>query len=364
MSVTLRLDDDIDISRGDMICRPHNQPTVGTRLRGDGLLDDRAARCARARATRSSTPPARVRAVVDDLRYRIDVNTLHRDESADDARRSTTSAACSLRTERAAVLRRLPAQPHHRQLHPDRRGDQRHRRRGHDPRRRGRADRRRVATPSAAPTSRWQPARASTRERALERARARAAPRVWFTGPAGLGQVDDRRGGRGAPARRRARRPTCSTATTCATASTATSASTADAAPRTCAAPREVARLFADAGHGRARPARQPVPRGPRARAARCTTPRACRSSRSSSTRRSRSASSATRRASTRRRAPASCTGFTGIDDPYEPPGEPGARGRAEAERQSGGAGVAGPARGGRVPPLARGHDASRRVDE
>src|SRR5579862_3932390 len=32
MSVTLRLEDHIDISRGDMICRPHNQPTVGQDL--------------------------------------------------------------------------------------------------------------------------------------------------------------------------------------------------------------------------------------------------------------------------------------------------------------------------------------------
>ena len=29
MSVTLQLDDDVDISRGDMICRPNNRPTVG-----------------------------------------------------------------------------------------------------------------------------------------------------------------------------------------------------------------------------------------------------------------------------------------------------------------------------------------------
>ena len=29
MSVTVRLADDLDVSRGDMICRPHNQPTVG-----------------------------------------------------------------------------------------------------------------------------------------------------------------------------------------------------------------------------------------------------------------------------------------------------------------------------------------------
>ncbi len=29
MSVAITLTDDIDISRGDMICRPHNQPEVG-----------------------------------------------------------------------------------------------------------------------------------------------------------------------------------------------------------------------------------------------------------------------------------------------------------------------------------------------
>ena len=28
MSVTLLLADDLDVSRGDMICRPHNQPHV------------------------------------------------------------------------------------------------------------------------------------------------------------------------------------------------------------------------------------------------------------------------------------------------------------------------------------------------
>ena len=29
MSVVVRLVDDLDISRGDMLCRPHNQPSVG-----------------------------------------------------------------------------------------------------------------------------------------------------------------------------------------------------------------------------------------------------------------------------------------------------------------------------------------------
>ncbi len=47
MSVTLRLEDELDVSRGDMIARASNQPTVATRHRGDGVLDER--RAARAR---------------------------------------------------------------------------------------------------------------------------------------------------------------------------------------------------------------------------------------------------------------------------------------------------------------------------
>jgi sulfate adenylyltransferase subunit 1 (EFTu-like GTPase family) len=35
MSVTLRLNDEIDISRGDMICYPENKPTVGNRFKAN-----------------------------------------------------------------------------------------------------------------------------------------------------------------------------------------------------------------------------------------------------------------------------------------------------------------------------------------
>ena len=45
LSVTLRLEDELDISRGDMICRPHNRPTRRPRARGDGVLDERRRRC-------------------------------------------------------------------------------------------------------------------------------------------------------------------------------------------------------------------------------------------------------------------------------------------------------------------------------
>ena len=41
MSVTLLLDDDLDVSRGDMFCRPHNQPHGHAGHRGDGVLDER-----------------------------------------------------------------------------------------------------------------------------------------------------------------------------------------------------------------------------------------------------------------------------------------------------------------------------------
>ena len=41
MSVTLLLDDDVDISRGDMICRPNNRPQVAQDIEAHGLLDER-----------------------------------------------------------------------------------------------------------------------------------------------------------------------------------------------------------------------------------------------------------------------------------------------------------------------------------
>ena len=56
MSVTIRLDDDIDISRGSMICRPRNQPSRRPGHRRDDLLDERdAGRCRPAIGSPSST---------------------------------------------------------------------------------------------------------------------------------------------------------------------------------------------------------------------------------------------------------------------------------------------------------------------
>ncbi len=58
MSVTVRLEDDIDVSRGDMLCRPHNQPTVGQDIEAMVCwLTDRP--LSPTGATPSSTRPAR-----------------------------------------------------------------------------------------------------------------------------------------------------------------------------------------------------------------------------------------------------------------------------------------------------------------
>jgi bifunctional enzyme CysN/CysC len=79
MSVTVRLEDDIDISRGDMLCRPHNQPTVGQDIEAMVCwLTDRPLQPNGRYALKHTTRTAR--AVVKDLRYRLDINTLHRDE--------------------------------------------------------------------------------------------------------------------------------------------------------------------------------------------------------------------------------------------------------------------------------------------
>jgi bifunctional enzyme CysN/CysC/sulfate adenylyltransferase subunit 1 len=81
MSVTVRLEDDIDVSRGDMICRPHNAPIPTQDI--DAMVCWMTSEPLGARqklAIKHTTRSAR--AMVQEIRYRLDVNTLHRDEDA------------------------------------------------------------------------------------------------------------------------------------------------------------------------------------------------------------------------------------------------------------------------------------------
>jgi bifunctional enzyme CysN/CysC len=79
MSVSVRLASEIDISRGDMICRPTNQPHIGQDIdamvcwMGEASTLTNGAKLVIKHTTRSA------RALVKNLHYRLDVNTLHRE---------------------------------------------------------------------------------------------------------------------------------------------------------------------------------------------------------------------------------------------------------------------------------------------
>ncbi|NHZ71275.1 MAG: sulfate adenylyltransferase, partial [Proteobacteria bacterium] len=78
LSVAIRLADNIDISRGDMICRPHNQPHIGQDI--DAIVtwmsESVKLRPGAKYAIKHTTRMAR--AMVKELQYRFDVETLHR----------------------------------------------------------------------------------------------------------------------------------------------------------------------------------------------------------------------------------------------------------------------------------------------
>jgi len=81
MAVTIRLTDDIDISRGDMICRPNNQPVSSQDIQAMVCwMSENADLTPRMKlALKHTTRSSRV--MIADLHYRIDVNTLHREEN-------------------------------------------------------------------------------------------------------------------------------------------------------------------------------------------------------------------------------------------------------------------------------------------
>jgi bifunctional enzyme CysN/CysC len=84
MAVTIRLADDVDVSRGDMIARVRNRPHCGQDIEAMvcWLTAESSLRPAAKLAIKHTTRWGRT--VVKDLQYRLDVNTLHRDESANE----------------------------------------------------------------------------------------------------------------------------------------------------------------------------------------------------------------------------------------------------------------------------------------
>ena len=81
-AATLLLADDIDISRGDMLCRPHNVPDSRQEIDAKICWMDESSVLEPGRKYAIKHTTRWGRALVRDLMYRIDVNDLHRDETA------------------------------------------------------------------------------------------------------------------------------------------------------------------------------------------------------------------------------------------------------------------------------------------
>lgn len=82
-SVAITLDREIDISRGDMLVKPNNQPEVGQDI--DLMLcwfSEKKPLQARSKYLLKHTSKE-CRAVVRDIKYKVDVNTLHKIENVD-----------------------------------------------------------------------------------------------------------------------------------------------------------------------------------------------------------------------------------------------------------------------------------------
>ena len=81
LAVTLTLEDEIDVSRGDMLVHPNNVPLIATRF--EAMLVWMAEEPMQPgkqyfiKHTTNTTP-----GVVAEVRYRMDVNTLHREDAA------------------------------------------------------------------------------------------------------------------------------------------------------------------------------------------------------------------------------------------------------------------------------------------
>ena len=81
MSLTLRLEDELDVSRGEMICRPGEAAMVGSELEADVCwMSEHALRAGGRYVLKHTTRSAA--AIVDQISDRVDVHTLERGEAA------------------------------------------------------------------------------------------------------------------------------------------------------------------------------------------------------------------------------------------------------------------------------------------
>ena len=81
-SVTICLADELDVSRGDMICRVGNRPSVSMHFEAQVCwMNERPLESGRTYVIKHTSRS--VRATVETIRYRVDMSTLHRDEAVE-----------------------------------------------------------------------------------------------------------------------------------------------------------------------------------------------------------------------------------------------------------------------------------------
>lgn len=83
MSVVIEVADDVSISRGDMLCRPSNRGTVSHEHEAMLCWFDDTARLDTSRTYLLKHTARTTRARIIDIRYRLDITTLHRDPSVE-----------------------------------------------------------------------------------------------------------------------------------------------------------------------------------------------------------------------------------------------------------------------------------------
>ena len=122
-AVTLTLEDEIDISRGNMLVRPGNVPKLEQRFEAMLVwMAEEPMVPGKPYLFKQTTKT--VAGAIDTLRYQVDVNTLHRQRRPDAAaERDRPLCHHAHRTDR---VRRLPPQPGDRRVHRDRPADQCH----------------------------------------------------------------------------------------------------------------------------------------------------------------------------------------------------------------------------------------------
>jgi bifunctional enzyme CysN/CysC len=82
MAVVVTLEDDIAVARGDVLCRPNNRPTNTHDIEATVCWMDERSSLAVGRSFLLKQSTRTVRATVESLQYRLDVNGLRRDDSA------------------------------------------------------------------------------------------------------------------------------------------------------------------------------------------------------------------------------------------------------------------------------------------